>query len=90
MKNVLGLLGLQKIWTGFNAMMIVDVGPLLHKMLDAMMIGAVFGWFSALAFGAVGDTLWNVIMMAVMALIGLVHIKNTNISVAFWTNSLSW
>lgn len=69
-------------------MVIVDVGPLLHKMLDAMMIGAVFGRFSALALGTVGDTLWNVIVMTVMALIGLVHIKDTNICVAFWTHSL--
>ena len=70
-------------------MVVVDVGPLLHKMLDAMMIGAVFGWFSTPALGAVGDTLGNVVMMTVVALKWLIHIKNTNISVAFRTDTLS-
>ena len=70
-------------------MMIVDVGPLLHKMLDATIIGAIFGWFLAFALGAVGDTLWNVVVMAIMALKRLIYIKDTNIGGAFGTSTLS-
>ena len=70
-------------------MALVDVGPLLHKMLDAAMIGAMFGWFSTLALGRIGNALWNVVMMAIVALEWLIYIKDANVGSAFWTNTLS-
>ena len=51
-----------------NAMMIVDIGVILHKVMDATMIFAGLGRLLTFAFLSGTDYIWDVIRMALVAL----------------------